>query len=237
MKLFPAIDVLNGRAVRLLYGKKELVTDYGLPIERAKLWRDAGAEYLHVVDLCGAFEGESRIDGEIEKIAALGVKVQSGGGLRTMEAIARRLNAGASRVVLGTVCHTDPVLFREAVEKYGDKIVAGIDCKNGFLSVKGWTETGKETGVSFGKRAKALGVSCCVFTDVSRDGALSGVAVGETVKLGLETGLDVIASGGVSSVEDLEKLAQNGVYGAILGRSIYEGRIDLKEALGRFRNG
>lgn len=141
MKLFPAIDILNGRAVRLLYGKKELVTDYGLPLDRAKLWRDAGADFLHVVDLCGAFEGESRIDGEIEKIAALGVKVQSGGGLRTMEEIERRLNAGASRVVLGTVCHTNPALFREAVEKYGDKIVAGIDCKDGFLSVKGWTET------------------------------------------------------------------------------------------------
>ena len=212
MKLFPAIDILNGRAVRLLYGKKELVTDYGLPLDRAKLWRDAGADFLHVVDLCGAFEGESRIDGEIEKIAALGVKVQSGGGLRTMEEIERRLNAGASRVVLGTVCHTNPALFREAVEKYGDKIVAGIDCKDGFLSVKQ------------------------VFTDVSRDGALSGVAVEETAKLGLETGLNVVASGGVSSIGDLEKLAQKGVYGAILGRSLYEGKIDLKEALERFQN-
>ena len=236
MKLFPAIDILNGRAVRLLYGKKELVTDYGLPLDRAKLWRDAGADFLHVVDLCGAFEGESRIDGEIEKIAALGVKVQSGGGLRTMEEIERRLNAGASRVVLGTVCHTNPALFREAVEKYGDKIVAGIDCKDGFLSVKGWTETSGETGVSFGKRAKALGVCYCVFTDVSRDGALSGVAVEETAKLGLETGLNVVASGGVSSVDDLEKLAQKGVYGAILGRSLYEGKIDLKEALERIQN-
>lgn len=234
MKLFPAIDILDGRAVRLLYGKRELVTDYGLPLDRAKLWRDAGAEYLHVVDLGGAFDGKSRIDGTIEKIAAFGVKVQSGGGLRTMSDIERRLNAGAFRVVLGTVCHTDPGLFAEAVERFGNRIVAGIDCKNGFLSVKGWTETGRERGAEFGKRAKALGVDCCVFTDVSRDGALTGAAVKETAALQRETGLDVVASGGIASYGDLEALATEGVYGAILGRSIYEGAIELGEALSRF---
>lgn len=234
MKLFPAVDILDGRAVRLLYGKRELVTDYGLPLDRAKLWRDAGAEYLHVVDLCGAFEGESRIEDEIEKMAALGLKVQSGGGLRTMAAIERRLNAGAFRVVLGTVCHTHPELFGEAAARFGDRIVAGIDCKNGFLSVKGWTEISSETGVEFGKRAKNMGVSVCVFTDVSRDGALSGAAVEETAALQRETGLKVIASGGISSLGDLEGLCAKGVYGAILGRSIYEGKIDLGEATALF---
>jgi phosphoribosylformimino-5-aminoimidazole carboxamide ribotide isomerase len=234
MKLFPAIDILDGRAVRLMYGKKEEVTDYGLPMERAKMWIDAGAEYLHVVDLSGAFDGVSRINDEIERIAALGVKVQSGGGLRTMSAITDRLNAGASRVILGTVCLTDPELFQKAVDKYGDAIVAGIDCKNGFLSVKGWTETGKETGVSFGQRAKKMGVNYCVFTDVSRDGALKGVAADETATLGQETGLNVIASGGIASMTDLEDLDARGVYGAILGRAIYAGKIDLAEAVSRF---
>ncbi len=237
MKLFPAIDIMNGRAVRLLYGKRELVTDYGLPLARAKMWRDAGAEYLHVVDLDGAFEGTGRIDETISKIAALGVKVQSGGGLRTMEAIERRLSAGASRVVLGTVCHTDPKLFEEAVRRFGKRIVAGIDCKDGYISVKGWTETGGERGEAFGRRAKALGVAYCVFTDVSRDGALSGAAVEETALLGRETGLKVVASGGVASMSDLENLAAQGVYGAILGRSVYEGTIDLKEAVAKFQRG
>lgn len=236
MKLFPAIDILDGRAVRLLYGKREEVTDYGLPLERAKLWKDAGAEFLHVVDLSGAFEGTSQINREIEKIAALGVKVQSGGGLRTMQSISDRLNAGAARVVLGTVAVTDPELFRTAVEKYGDRIVAGIDCRNGFVSVRGWTEESGETGAEFGRRAKALGVTCCVFTDVSRDGALKGPAVRATAELARETGLDVIASGGISTMADLDELAAQGVYGAILGRSVYEGTIDLKEAIGRFGN-
>jgi phosphoribosylformimino-5-aminoimidazole carboxamide ribotide isomerase len=234
MKLFPAIDILDGRAVRLMYGKKEEVTDYGLPLERAKMWKEAGAEFLHVVDLSGAFDGVSRINEEIERIAALGIKVQSGGGLRTMSAITDRLNAGAFRVILGTVCLTDPDLFREAVDKYGDAIVAGIDCKNGFLSIKGWTESGEETGVSFGRRAKEMGVNYCVFTDVSRDGALKGAAVDETAKLGKETGLNVIASGGISSMSDLEALSSRGVYGAILGRAIYAGKIDLAEAVARF---
>lgn len=237
MKLFPAIDILGGRAVRLLYGKRELVTDYGLPLDRAKRWRDAGAEWLHVVDLDGAFDGGSRADKILSEIVALGIKVQSGGGLRTMEEIESRLETGVSRVVLGTVCHTDPALFEAAVARFGEKIVAGIDCRNGFLSVKGWTETGKETGEAFGKRARSLGVKYCVFTDVSRDGALSGAAAKETAELSRKTGLKTIASGGIASLSDLEKLASEGIYGAILGRSIYEGRIDLKEAVARFKGG
>ena len=173
MKLFPAIDILGGRAVRLLYGKRELVTDYGLPLDRAKQWRDAGAEWLHVVDLDGAFDGGSRADKILSEIVALGIKGRSGGGLRTMEEIESRLETGVSRVVLGTVCHTDPALFEAAVARVGKKIVAGIDCRNGFLSVKGWTETGKETGEAFGKRALSLCGKYCVFTDLSRGGAPS----------------------------------------------------------------
>lgn len=146
MKLFPAIDILGGRAVRLLYGKRELVTDYGLPLDRAKRWRDAGAEWLHVVDLDGAFDGGSRADKILSEIVALGIKVQSGGGLRTMEEIESRLETGVSRVVLGTVCHTDPALFEAAVARFGEKIVAGIDCRNGFPFRQGLDGNGKGDG-------------------------------------------------------------------------------------------
>ncbi|MGN0823025.1 MAG: HisA/HisF-related TIM barrel protein [Candidatus Gallimonas sp.] len=234
MKLFPAIDILNGRAVRLLYGKKDAVTDYGDPVERAKEWADAGAEYLHVVDLGGAFEGKSSIDFLLEQIAKTGLCVQSGGGLRTMEEIDRRFSAGASRVVLGTVCVTDPALLRAAVAKYGSAIVAGIDAKDGELVVRGWTERAGKSAFEFGREAYALGVRDAVFTDVSKDGALTGVNVAETVRMA-ETGLNVIASGGIRDSDDLHRLRERGVYGAILGRSIYTGAIDLKKAIGEMQ--
>ncbi len=235
MKLFPAIDILGGRAVRLLYGEKERVTDYGDPYDRAKMWADAGAEYLHVVDLGGAFDGKSGIDKTLEKIASLGVPVQSGGGLRTMEEIDRRFEAGASRIVLGTVCVRDPELLARAVEKYGDRIVAGLDAKNGKIVVSGWTESSGLGAFEFGKKMRALGISDAVFTDVGKDGALSGAAVEETVRMA-GTGLNVIASGGIAGMDDLRALKARGVYGAILGRAIYTGNIDLKAAIGEMRD-
>lgn len=231
MILFPAIDVMEGRAVRLLYGRKDKVTDYGDPVDRAKQWIDCGAEYLHVVDLSGAFDGESRVNGILEKIAALGVPVQSGGGLRTEADVRARFESGATRVILGTVCYSDPALFSELTRLYGEKIVAGIDAKNGMLSVKGWTETSDLSAVEFAKTAKAAGVKYAVFTDISKDGAMQGASVAMTEELQRETGLHVIASGGVASMDDLYKIKRAGLYGAILGRSIYTGAIDLHEAI------
>lgn len=236
MILFPAIDVLEGRAVRLLYGKKELVTDYGDPVDCAKRWVEAGAEYLHVVDLSGAFNGESAVERVLERIARLGVPVQSGGGLRSLADIRRRFHAGAARVVLGTVCAEQPEVLYEAVEKYGNKIVAGIDARGGMLAVRGWTETADKDAFEFGCEAKALGISDAVFTDIGRDGALSGVNLGETVRMG-ETGLNIIASGGIRGMDDLRALKERGVYGAILGRSIYTGAIDLRQAIAEMRYG
>ena len=230
MILYPAIDVLDGRAVRLLYGKRENVTDYGDPVEFARRWIDAGAKILHVVDLAGAFGEASGIDHILERIARLGVPVQSGGGLRSMEDIHRRFRAGADRVVLGTVCVEHPEILYEAVEKYGSKIVAGIDAKDGMLAVRGWTEIVDKDAFEFGCEAKALGVTDAVFTDIGRDGALTGVNVADTVKMG-ETGLNVIASGGIRGIDDLRALKEKGVYGAILGRVIYTGRIDLAAAI------
>lgn len=230
MKLFPAIDILEGRAVRLLYGKRENVTDYGDPLDCAKSFFDCGARALHVVDLSGAFGEQSRFHRLLEKIAALGLPVQSGGGLRSYAAMRERLEAGASRIVLGTVCTEDPALFERAVCDFGDKIVAGIDARDGFLAVKGWTQTTQIDAFAFGNFAFEKGVRDTVFTDVGRDGALTGVNAEESARLQKETGLNVIASGGVRGLDDLHRLKEKGVYGAILGRAIYTGALDLRRA-------
>ncbi len=230
MQLFPAIDILDGRAVRLLRGERDKVTDYGDPVDRARQWLDAGAKHLHVVDLSGAFEGSSRIDRVLERIAALGADVQSGGGLRTEEEIRRRLGSGANRVVLGTVCIRDPALFRSAVERYGAAVVAGMDVKEGYLALNGWTQRADVRAEAFAREAYSLGVREAVFTDIGRDGALSGVNVRDTAAM-QETGLRIIASGGIRDLDDLRALREAGVYGAILGRSIYAGAIDLARAI------
>ena len=233
MKLYPAIDILGGRAVRLLHGKRDAVTDYGDPVDRAKQWLDAGARILHVVNLSGAFEEQNDFPRVLERIASLGVPVQTGGGIRSLEAVKERFLSGADRVVLGTVCVEQPEVLEEAAALYGGKIVAGIDAREGKLTVRGWTVTAEEDAFSFGKKAKALGITDAVFTDVGRDGALTGVNLEATVRMA-ETGLNVIASGGIRSMEDLEALKKNNVYGAILGRSVYEGTIDLTKAIEEF---
>lgn len=231
MLLYPAIDILEGRAVRLFHGKRDAVTDYGDPVDCARRWVDAGAKILHVVDLSGAFGEESGFHKLLERIAGLGVPVQSGGGLRSMEEIHRRFRAGADRVVLGTVCAERPEVLYEAAEKYGAKIVAGIDALNGRLAVRGWTEIADKDAFEFGCEAKALGIADAVYTDVGRDGALAGVDLAGTVKMG-ETGLNIIASGGIRGIDDLRALRAQGVYGAILGRALYENMIDLAAAIG-----
>ncbi len=229
MKLYPAIDVLDGRAVRLLYGKRDQVTDYGDPVEFAKRWADEGAEILHVVDLSGAFGEAGGFEKVLERIARVGVPVQSGGGLRSMADIHRRFRAGADRVVLGTVCVEHPEVLYEAVGRYKEKIVAGIDAKDGFLAVRGWTQLADKDAFEFGCEAKALGIADAVFTDIGRDGALAGVNVAETVRMG-ETGLNIIASGGVRDLNDIRALKEQGVYGVILGRALYTGALTFKDA-------
>ena len=233
MKLYPAIDILGGRAVRLLHGKRDAVTDYGDPVDRAKQWLDAGARILHVVNLSGAFEEQNDFPRILERIASLGIPVQTGGGIRSVQTIKERFLSGADRVVLGTVCVEQPDVLEEAAARYGGTIVAGIDAREGKLTVRGWTVTAEEDAFSFGKKAAALGITDAVFTDVGRDGALTGVNLEATVKMA-ETGLNVIASGGIRSMEDLEALKKNNVYGAILGRSVYEGTIDLTKAIEEF---
>jgi phosphoribosylformimino-5-aminoimidazole carboxamide ribotide isomerase len=232
MKLFPAIDILGGRAVRLLYGKRDKITDYGAPLERALLWKEYGAKNLHIVDLDGAFEGEAisnKYIGEIVK--KTGLFVQSGGGLRTIDDIKKRLDLGVDRVILGTMAYENPTLFEQVVNLFGKKIVAGIDAIDGFVAIKGWTDKTNIKAIDFALHMKKLGICTIVFTDISKDGALTGVNVESTKEISDKTGLDIIASGGVSSLNDLVKLKENEIYGAILGRAIYTGNIDLKQAV------
>ena len=236
MILFPAIDILNGRAVRLYKGDRNAVTDYGDPLEFAEKWAEAGAEWLHVVDLSGAFSGESGIDPVLTQIKKrFPLKVQSGGGLRTVDDVRRRLGAGADRVVIGTMAAYHPDEFALAAYEFPGQIVAGIDAKNGMFAVNGWTEETEIPAVDFGKKCRRMGIACALYTDISRDGAMQGPNVEETVRMQRETGLSVIASGGVSGMRDLEALRERGVYGAVLGKSIYSGTVDLKEALARCR--
>ena len=232
MILFPAIDILDGKAVRLYRGEKDRVTEYGDPIEFAEKWAKAGAQWLHIVDLSGAFSGKSGIDDVISEIRKrVDVRIQSGGGLRKIEDIECRLEAGADRVVIGTMAAYHPDEFALAAYKFPEKIVAGIDARGGMFAVKGWTEQTDITAVCFGKKCKKMGIRHALFTDIAKDGAMEGVNVSETVRMQKETGLEVIASGGISSLADIRNLKESGIYGAVLGKSIYSGAIDLREAL------
>ena len=232
MILFPAIDILNGKAVRLYKGDKNQVTEYGDPLHFAEKWVECGAKWLHVVDLSGAFTGESGIDSIISDIKKrFDVRIQSGGGLRRIVDIRRRLDAGADRAVIGTMAAYHPDDFALATYQFPEKIVAGIDAKGGMFAVKGWTETTEISAVEFGKKCHHMRIRWALFTDISKDGAMEGCNVEASARMQEETGLSVIASGGVSSMKDIAALKDRGIYGAVLGKAIYDGKLDLKEAL------
>ncbi len=239
MILFPAVDILDNRAVRLLYGQRDKVTDYGDPVELALRWSDIGAQYLHVVDLNGAFD-DSAVNRETLKklVKELKIPVQLGGGIKTLDKIKYYLEeVGVTRVIVGTACVTAPDVADKACALYGNKIVAGIDCKDGFVAIKGWVEKSDLTAQKVALDMKARGSDTVVYTDISRDGALTGVNVEATAELAKNTGMKIIASGGMSCIDDIKKLMQKDVYGAILGRAIYNGNIDLSEALETVKRG
>lgn len=236
MILFPAIDILNGKAVRLYKGDKNKVTEYGDPVEFAEKWAEAGAEWLHIVDLSGAFTGESGIDDIISEIKKhVDVRIQSGGGLRRIVDIRRRLDAGADRAVIGTMAAYHPDDFALATYQFPEKIVAGIDAKDGMFAVKGWTETTDISAIEFGKKCKHMHIRYALYTDISKDGAMEGANVEGTAQMQEETGLSIIASGGISSMQDVLALKAKNIYGAVLGKALYDGKIDLKEALAAAR--
>ena len=230
MILFPAIDIRNGRCVRLTEGKFECETVFAEdPAEMAVRWADAGAEYLHVVDLDGALAGQSSNTEVIKRILA-----KVGGGIRTLANIENMLALGVTRVILGSVAVRDPELVREACQKFPGQVVVGIDAKNGEVAVEGWGIGGGIGAIELAKKMAAVGVEHIIFTDISRDGMLSGVNVEATAELAKASGVKVIASGGVSSLADLKALQlheADGIEGCIVGKAIYTGALDLKEAL------
>ena len=232
MIVFPAIDIYGGKAVRLKGGRFDDVTVYGDPLDMAKRFEDAGARWLHVVDLNGA-EGSGNNFGVIEKIASqTSLHVQSGGGLRDKKRVSELLSAGATRAVLGTVCANEPEFAAELINELGaEAIVCGLDVKNGKVAIKGWKETSAVTPFELGGKLCAYGAKYFLFTDVSRDGMLEGVNVDATAELQEKLGANVIASGGVKDIEDIIALKKRGLYGAIVGKAYYENKIDIREAI------
>ncbi|MHB8073110.1 1-(5-phosphoribosyl)-5-[(5-phosphoribosylamino)methylideneamino]imidazole-4-carboxamide isomerase [Desulfosporosinus fructosivorans] len=238
MLLFPAIDLKEGKAVRLLQGRMEDSTVYSdNPVDLAKSFESQGAEYLHIVDLNGAFTGKPVNDEMIRRIVgSVALKIQIGGGIRTMERITELIELGVERVILGTIAVKKPELVAEAARRYGNRVIVGIDAKEGLVAVQGWAETTEMKAIDLGKAMKIMGVQSVVFTDIARDGMLQGPNIESTVQLARETGLSVIASGGISTLADLQNLQAEAIKGvsiegAITGKALYSGAFTLREAL------
>ncbi|MEW6584036.1 MAG: 1-(5-phosphoribosyl)-5-[(5-phosphoribosylamino)methylideneamino]imidazole-4-carboxamide isomerase [Nitrospirota bacterium] len=234
MLVIPAIDLKDGQCVRLLQGKKEAVTVYSdNPAGMAKQWELYGAQLLHIVDLDGAFSGRQRNLASIVRIRkTVKIRLQVGGGIRYIESIASLLSAGIDRVILGTAAIEDPKLLTEACKKYPGRILVGIDAKEGKVAIKGWEEVTAIDAKELARRLEFIGVAGIVYTDISRDGMLAGPNITATRELVESVNVPVIASGGVSSIEDIKKLMQiKDLWGAITGKAIYSGSLNLKEAI------
>ena len=239
MQLYPAIDMKDGKCVRLRQGAFQEMTVYSdAPEKVSAYWQEQGASFLHLVDLDGALAGHSVNAPVIEKIAkTVSVPIELGGGIRTRESVQKMLSLGVKRVIIGTKAVERPEFLRELVGEFGsDAIVAGIDARNGWVAIQGWEEISKIRALDLSLQMKEFGIRHIVYTDISRDGMLSGPNVEATKALTKETGLDIIASGGVSCIEDLEQLYREDICGAIIGKALYEKRIDLKEAVVRFEH-
>lgn len=236
MILFPAIDIKNGQCVRLVYGDMDQVTVFNdSPSNQAKEFQAKGLEWLHVVDLNGAFEGKAVNEKSVREILDnVDTKVQLGGGIRTMENIDFWLGCGIERVILGTVALHNPKIVKEACKKYPGKIVVSIDSKDGYVAVEGWAASSKIKALDLALQLDDIGVAAIVYTDIDRDGALTGVNVDATVDLAWAIKTPVIASGGVSGIYDLKSIKEEekaGIEGVISGRALYDGRIDIDEAI------
>ena len=234
MQLYPAIDMKNGQCVRLRQGAFKDITIYSdAPEKVAAHWQEKGASFLHLVDLDGALAGYSVNEEVIRRIAdTVSIPIEIGGGIRSKEAVERMLDLGVRRVIIGTKAAEHPEFLRDMVRTFGEEaIVAGVDAKDGMVAVEGWEKVSSLTASDLCLTMKEYGVRHIVYTDISRDGMLSGPNVEATRKLTEETGLDIIASGGVSCMEDLKCLHEAGIRGAIIGKTLYENRIDLAEAV------
>lgn len=233
MIIYPAIDVKDGKCVRLTQGKFNAVTVYSEnPVEMALKWEQMGARYLHVIDLDGARLGEPRNTAVISEMAVkLGIPVQLGGGIRSIERIEILLCKGIQRVILGTSAVKDPNLVKEAVRNFENNVVIGIDAKEGKVAIDGWATTSEFTAVEFAKRMEDLGAKTIIYTDIARDGMLSGPNLKAMEEMVKAVDIEVIASGGVGRLEDVKNLKEIGMPGVIIGKALYTGDVDLKEAL------
>jgi phosphoribosylformimino-5-aminoimidazole carboxamide ribotide isomerase len=234
MIIYPSIDVRGGQVVRLREGHLSQQTVFSdNPVETAQRWIDEGAEWLHMVNLDGAFSQANNTASILQKITALGTPVQFGGGLRTLEDMEQAIDQGASRIVLGTVAIENPFMVYEALAKFGAEVICvALDARDGFITTHGWTNASDQTPISLGRTMADAGVIHALYTDVNRDGGLIGSNVTGTVALARNTGLQVIASGGVTTMTEIGQLAHSGaVAGVIIGMALYKGEITLKEAL------
>ncbi|GHC34312.1 1-(5-phosphoribosyl)-5-[(5-phosphoribosylamino) methylideneamino] imidazole-4-carboxamide isomerase [Kushneria pakistanensis] len=236
MLVIPAIDLKDGQCVRLKQGRMEDSTTYGEdPVAMAQRWVDAGARRLHLVDLNGAFEGRPVNAEAVRAIAARfpDLPIQIGGGIRTREVIQSYLDAGVSWVIIGTQAVRDPDFVRQMCREFPGHIMVGLDARDGYVATDGWAEVSAMRAVDLARHFAEDGVSAIIYTDISRDGMMNGVNVESTVEMASHGGVPVIASGGVTDLEDVQKLADvsaSGIVGAITGRAIYEGKLDLAEA-------
>ncbi|MBI5482972.1 MAG: 1-(5-phosphoribosyl)-5-[(5-phosphoribosylamino)methylideneamino]imidazole-4-carboxamide isomerase [Deltaproteobacteria bacterium] len=242
MIVIPAIDLKEGKCVRLEQGLMDKDTVFNdNPAAQAKAWQDQGAELLHIVDLDGAFAGEPKNRAAIEAILkAITIPSQLGGGIRDIATIDAYLSLGLSRVIIGTAAQRNPELVREACARFPGRIVVGIDARNGMVAVQGWAEVTDVTAVDLAKKFEGFGVSAIIYTDISRDGMLQGPNLEATKALAEAISIPVIASGGVSSLQDIENLMaieSSGVTGVITGKAVYTGAIRLAEAVALTRKG
>ena len=233
MKIYPAIDIKDGKCVRLLRGSFDDVTVYGdNPAEMARKWESLGGEYIHVVDLDGALKGHGVNAESIKKICkAVNVPVQTGGGIRSISDIEAKLECGISRVIIGTKAVSDADFVKEAVKRYGDKIVIGIDAKDGMAAIEGWEKTSEYRAVEFAKKMEEIGVKTIIYTDIATDGTLMGPNVDAMREMVNNTNMDIIASGGIGNIEHIKALIPTGVEGVITGRALYTGNINLCDAI------
>lgn len=233
MRIYPAIDIKDGKCVRLFKGRFDDVTVYGDdPAAMAMRWEKEGGEYIHVVDLDGAKHGHGVNADIISKICrSVNVPVQTGGGIRTMGDIEKKLSCGVSRVIIGTSAVRDEDFLRRAVDKYKEKIVVGIDAKDGFVAIEGWEEVSGFGAVEFAKKMENIGVSAVIYTDIATDGTLAGPNVAAMKEMASAVSLDVIASGGVGNTEHIASLVPTGVEGVIVGKALYTENVKLADAL------
>jgi phosphoribosylformimino-5-aminoimidazole carboxamide ribotide isomerase len=236
MLVIPAVDIKGGRCVRLLQGRKDSETVFSDdPSAMAARWEAQGAKLLHVVDLDGAFEGETKNVEAIRGIVGrVQMPIQLGGGIRTMETIAMYLDLGVSRIILGTEAIRNPGLVQEACRTYPGRIIVGIDARDGMVAVHGWTETTRREAIEVAKGFEGYGLTAIVFTDIHKDGMQTGPSIDQTRRLAESVSIDIIASGGVSNIEDIKALLpleDVGVCGVITGRALYSGTLDLEEAI------